>query len=193
MRAFEFGNSSNPLPPKKFKKHILGASVLLSALALSETFASNINLNDESAIEFGQGFTRATACDGDIILSLNTTFKNQANIENISNSGEDNFFLGSISVSGIDSSIEKCSGKFFQTTVYGAGAIKLDSFYIYNTGEEFTSEYGTVESDFSNLENTSFAITLDDPYVLASEIINVTIESVDSPANNDSFLNGVQK
>jgi hypothetical protein len=122
MPILEFEASAAKGPaPKKPLKLVLGAGVLVGALALGSTFAANINLNGNSDVEFGQGVVTTTACDDDgITVTPFSTFINQA--------GGGEHRLSSIRLSGIDSSEGACEGKTFRVRAYGATGPALDLF-----------------------------------------------------------------
>jgi hypothetical protein len=122
MPILEFESSAAKGPaPKKPLKLVLGAGVLVGALALGSTFAANINLNSNNNVEFGQGFVATTACDSDgITVTPFSTF--------INSTGGGEHKLTSIRLNGIDSSDGACEGKTFRIRAYGDGPDPLDLF-----------------------------------------------------------------
>ena len=122
MPILEFESSAAKGPaPKKPLKLILGAGVLVGALALGSTLAASINLNGGDNVEFGQGFVATTACDSDgITVTPFSTFINAT--------GGGEHRLTSIRLSGIDSSDGACEGKTFRIRAYGEGPDPLDLF-----------------------------------------------------------------
>jgi hypothetical protein len=122
MPILEFESSAAKGPaPKKPLKLVLGAGVLVGALALGSTFAANINLNSNNNVEFGQGFVATTACDPDgITVTPFSTFINAT--------GGGEHRLSSIRLSGIDSSDGACAGKTFRIRAYGDGPDPLNLF-----------------------------------------------------------------
>lgn len=122
MPTLDFKDSRAKGPAtKKPLKLFLGTGVLVGALALGSTFAANINLNDNSDVEFGQGVVTTTACDDDgITVTPFSTFINEA--------GGGEHRLSSIRLSGIDSSGGACEGKTFRVRAYGATGPALDLF-----------------------------------------------------------------
>jgi hypothetical protein len=117
---FEASSAKGPAPKKPLKL-VLGAGVLVGALALGSTFAANINLNTDNNVEFGQGVVTTTACDDDgITVTPFSTFINAT--------GGGEHRLSSIRLSGIDSSDGACEGKTFRIRAYGATGPALDLF-----------------------------------------------------------------
>jgi len=121
MPILEFESSAAKGPaPKKPLKLVLGAGVLVGALALGSTLAASINLSGGGPIEFGQGVVTTTACDPDITVTPFSTFINAT--------GGGEHKLTSIRLSGIDSSDGACEGKTFRIRAYGDGPDPLDLF-----------------------------------------------------------------
>lgn len=60
-------NGEEPVVPVKKKNKMLSSAVGISGVAaitgLGSTFAANISLNNDQAVEFGQGVTQTVACD----------------------------------------------------------------------------------------------------------------------------------
>ena len=79
---------------KKPIKLFLGVGVLVGALTLGSTFASNINLNAGLPVEFGQGFVATTACANDILITPTSGFVNAL--------GEGSFKFTGITLSNLD-------------------------------------------------------------------------------------------
>jgi len=75
---------SAPMKVKKTAKNTrkmwIGALLLAFLPSLSTTFASSIAINNNSAIEFGQGSQTASACDNSITVQIGTTFDNGSSI-----------------------------------------------------------------------------------------------------------------
>jgi hypothetical protein len=205
--------SSGPKPKgeKKSLKLVLGIGALAGVIALGATFASRINLNSGGPVEFGQGLTQATACDGEIKVTPYSAFVNV--------SGAGSFKLTSIRISGIDSSENKCAGKTFRIKAYGNDRSPLSLFNrterllngdlveshdydfvdIARTGGEFVwTSGGSDNNDVINIDNsvveqTAFTIDLlsaastitRTPLASADIVKRITIESFvasDAPA-----------
>jgi hypothetical protein len=72
-----------PSVPAKTKKTVknsrkiwIGALLLAFLPSLSTTFASSIAINNNAAIEFGQGSQATTVCDNSITVQIGTTYDN---------------------------------------------------------------------------------------------------------------------
>jgi len=87
--------------------------ILLSifALAISSTFAANLNLNGTNRIEFGQGIYQIKACDQFISLE----FKSTRSVNGFSR-------VGNIIFKGLD--IEKCKGTAMRLRLFKTGDSK---------------------------------------------------------------------
>jgi len=186
MPILEFESSAAKEPaPKKPLKLILGAGVLVGALALGSTFAANINLNGNNNVEFGQGVVTTAACDPDgITVTPFSTFINASP----SASPAARFELGSIVFSGIDTTA--CDGKTFTIKAFGAtgGALVLvnstvDEILVSLSTGAFTeavNETGVTVAN--NQDGLGFTITLDSLYspIAADQVYKITIESRDA-------------
>ena len=123
MPILEFESSAAKGPaPKKPLKLILGAGVLVGALALGSTFAASINLSGGGPVEFGQGVAQAVACDSNgITVTPTSSFDNGAGAD------AEDFKLAFIKISGVDIRAGKCAGKIFEIKVY-SDSEQLDIF-----------------------------------------------------------------
>jgi hypothetical protein len=145
MPILEFESSAaKELAPKKPFILVLGAGVLVGALALGSTFAADINLNGDSPVEFGQGVVTTTACDPDgITVTPTSTFVNGA--------GGGDHKLAFIKISGIDSREGACDGKTFRVKAYGVGDSPLDLFrYTITEDEVEVSDRQVLENKVHN-------------------------------------------
>jgi hypothetical protein len=93
------------------------------ALALSSTFAANININDSNRLEFGQGIYQIKACDQFISLE----FKSTRSINGFSR-------VGNIVFKGLD--IEKCKGTAMRLRLYRTGVSSQLNLYTNSSGSE---------------------------------------------------------
>ncbi len=75
---------------------------------LGTTLASNISLNSDQSIEFGQGVAQTTSCDSSVIVTPTSTF----------NSSTNTFVLDQIDISDI---AQSCMGDKFTVNVYQTG------------------------------------------------------------------------
>lgn len=80
----------------------------LFALALSSTFAANLNINETNRIEFGQGIYQIKACDQFISLE----FKSTRSVNGFSR-------VGNIIFKGLD--IDKCKGTAMRLRLFKTG------------------------------------------------------------------------
>jgi hypothetical protein len=86
--------------------------LVCGGLFIQTTLASNISLNSSGRVEFGQAVTRTIACD-----SNGVTITASASFVNAQAGGS--YALGSIKVSGIDSSSSGCQGEYLTIKAYG--------------------------------------------------------------------------
>lgn len=158
-------------------------------LLLGSTFAANINLNNNKAVEFGQGVVQTTACDEEVTITPYASFVNE--------SGGGSFYFTSISVSGIG---EECDGKIFTIKAYKSGdSTPLDLYTtsgdetysqlkVYDNNGNFSFvDAGLLEDDIqsaTNVDGASFTITMQtsgpppsSASALASDVDRITIES----------------
>jgi hypothetical protein len=113
MEILKFANAGAPLAKKSNNlKSLAGLATVAAIAVLGSTLAANLSLNSGSAIEFGQGVSVTSACDGDGI-----TVTPSVRFINASNGGT--FFLSTIALSGIDlTNSTKCVGKTFTFNAY---------------------------------------------------------------------------
>ena len=93
------------------------------SLALSTTFAVNINVNDNNRIEFGQGIYQIKACDQFISLEFEST----RSVNGWSR-------VGNIIFKGLD--IEKCKGTALRLRLYRTGVSTQLNLYTNSAGTE---------------------------------------------------------
>ena len=98
MEILNLGGSHEPSarPTKKKFKVVLGIGLLAGVLGLGSTLAATINLGTGATVEFGQGISATTACDGDVTVVPGSTFKNATGTAG-------DFQLTSITISNINS------------------------------------------------------------------------------------------
>lgn len=169
------------LPRISLKKSqsILALIVLVvgGSYFLQTTLASNITINSNSAVEFGQGLGRTAACSGANVLTLTP----RASFTNASGAGSHKF--NSLTVSGIPVG---CQGSDFTIRAYGSSSstplalfeTSTTSAVVYYTASGFTRGVGgkgmTVDSG-----SGTFTITFNVPASLASAVSKITLESGD--------------
>lgn len=216
MPVLDFGDSGAKAPStKKSLRLVLGAGVLVGAVALGSTFAANINLNGGGNVEFGQGVATTTACDEDgITVTPFSTFINAP--------GAGSHKLTTIRISGIDST--SCDGKTFRIKAYGDGPDPLDLFS-WESGvmDGVTQEYVWTETDRYDfvditrtggdyiwtsegsddddvIDRTSTAFTMDfvslaetvrrTPLASASDVKKITVETFDASESEVTYVLG---
>lgn len=86
------------------------------ALAISTTFAANLNINDTNRIEFGQGIYQIKACDQFISLE----FKSTRSVNGFSR-------VGNIIFKGLD--IDKCKGTAMRLRLFKTGVAEHLNLY----------------------------------------------------------------
>ena len=102
-------NEPSERPSKKKLKVIIGIGLLAGVMGMGSTLAASITLNGGTAVEFGQGVQLVTACDDAITVTPTSEFVNSTT------SGQANFRLNTVTLSGIDSG---CKGKTIRITAY---------------------------------------------------------------------------
>ncbi len=114
MEILKFENAPAPrksAPKKSNLKSLAGLATVAAVAVLGSTLAANISLGSGSAIEFGQGVQTTSACDASITLSPKVTFVNS--------SSNPQFYLSTVSFTGVDSSSSGCQGKTLTLNAYG--------------------------------------------------------------------------
>ena len=113
MEILKFDNAATPRRKKNNNlKSLAGLATVAAIAVLGSTLAANLSLNSGGAIEFGQGVSVTSACDGDgITVTPSVRFINAANAGT--------FYLSTIALSGIDfTDTTKCVGKTFTLNAY---------------------------------------------------------------------------
>jgi hypothetical protein len=114
MEILKFENAPAPrksAPKKSNLKSLAGLATVAAVAVLGSTLAANISLGSGSAIEFGQGVQTTSACDDSITLSPKVTFVNSAS--------NPQFFLSTVSFTGVNSTTAGCQGKTLTLNAYG--------------------------------------------------------------------------
>jgi hypothetical protein len=249
MSLLDFEQGKRPTRFRLKPPKLLIALGSVCALVLGYTFAGNINLNDDQAVEFGQGVVQTTACDQDgLIVTPYSEFVNGDSnftpieldadsseitngrllytndtdfssirvgdsvtgsgipagsfITNISLGGVfainnsysekittrtltisrpvGRFLLSEIEIADVDSRSGKCANKAFTIKVYNStGSSPLATYELFNTGSEFTSGSGMIQSNFENEEKAEMFLMIEEPTVASTDVYRITIESKD--------------
>ena len=114
MEILKFENAPAPrksAPKKSNMKSLAGLATVAAVAVLGSTLAANISLGSNSGIEFGQGVQVTAACDNAITLSPKVTFVN--------NSTNPQFYLSTVSFTGVDGTSAGCQGKTLTLNAYG--------------------------------------------------------------------------
>jgi hypothetical protein len=113
MEILKFDNAATPRRKKNNNlKSLAGLATVAAIAVLGSTLAANLSLNSGGAIEFGQGVSVTSACDGDgITVTPSVRFVNAA--------GAGTFYLSTIALTNIDLTDDtKCEGKTFTLNAY---------------------------------------------------------------------------
>jgi hypothetical protein len=98
--------SSNESKKKSRKGIYVGIAILALVPVIGSTYAASISVNNNSAIEFGQGQNAVTACDSEITITPTSSFTPGAN------NTDGTFSLATVVLGGVDTSA--CNLKSFQ-------------------------------------------------------------------------------
>jgi hypothetical protein len=144
------------------------------SLALSTTFAVNINVNDNNRIEFGQGIYQIKACDQFISLEFEST----RSVNGWSR-------VGNIIFKGLD--IEKCKGTALRLRLYRTGESTQLNLYTNSAGTE------TGTSVIMVISKTATPSTAADDVTLVNHLgVNIeygdSMQSIDYDPLNGDFI-----
>jgi alpha-tubulin suppressor-like RCC1 family protein len=169
----------DPVVARKKPKALFAVLLLFaSGLVLNTTLASNINLNSGQRVEFGQGVSVTTACSGASALTITP----QSEFVNAAGAGA--YYVKSIQVTGIPPS---CDGKDFNISLYDNNP-NSDPLPIFDTNKNVVTVYsnaGTFQQGFQGTGSTvssssgSFTVTFKAPVALSSNVMKVTLQSMD--------------
>lgn len=138
-------------------------AALMTVVSLGTTLASNISLNSDQSIEFGQGIAQSTHCDESIIITPNSTF----------NSSSNTFVISELLISDIARS---CMGKRFVVNFYN----REESIALNN--EEVTIDFASDAQNGDSYEagywNNGSVVNLSNAHI-ASAIINTSENGLD--------------
>ena len=154
--------------------------LVCGGLFIQTTLASNISLNSNGNVEFGQAVARTLACDSNgITVTASASFVNAQ--------GGGSYVLSSINVSGVDSSSSGCQGEYLTIKAYGDTAPTPLQFVsgvtqipvAVNSSNPIFSIEATSGISISG-DSTSFTLQFDtaEPTIIASNsIFKFTVES----------------
>ncbi len=143
-----FGDSAGR---KKSRKSFLLIAVA-AALGLGGTvLASNITINSDTDIEFGQGVAQTAACDNAMTITPFSAY----------DEGDEVFYLTTVEVTDIDGS--SCDNRGFTVSVYASG-----------TANPVATKSTTYDHD-NDSEELSFDFTLDE--VDTADVNTITVET----------------
>jgi len=156
--------------------------------ALGSTLAANITINSNSAVEFGQGLSAASACDSNIKVKPVASFSNTSDTGGV-------FMLSGITFEEVDTATSACGCKQFVISTYDSGtgnanflgassnsAPYSDSYsaVIVNIGTTFSVDSMTAtDSPTITTIAGGFRLTFDNPLTQAGRVYKVTVESRD--------------
>ncbi len=186
MEILKFENAPAPrksAAKKSNLKSLAGLATVAAVAVLGSTLAANITLG-AGTLEFGQGVQVTAACDTDITLSPQVTFKNGASPL---------FMLSTVSFSGIDAQADKCRGKTFTLSAYGetsatpvqmatspsSTAITEATIAIASDGNSVTTTAGTVAAGLTGGAgaNLSFNLGFTTPSATNGAVAKLTLQS----------------
>ena len=188
MEILKFENSA-PAPrksaPKKSNlKSLAGLATVAAVAVLGSTLAANISLGSGSALEFGQGVQVTSACDSSITISPKVTFVNS--------STNPQFYLSTVSFTGVDAQSGKCQGKTFQLNAYGdssatplqiatvsSNPLTTATVGISADGNSVTSAAGTVIAGLTGggTGALAFDLGLSTPSATSGAVFKLTLQS----------------
>ena len=186
MEILKFDNAATPRRKKNNNlKSLAGLATGAAIAVLGSTLAANLSLNSGGAIEFGQGVSVTSACDGNGI-----TVTPSVRFVNAPDAGT--FYLSTIALSGIDfTDATKCVGKTYTLNAYdnssatplqlatgSVGSAQITSATFANTAGSFVGTTGISVSGSGNA-GTSGAITLGfgTPSSTSGAVYKITLQS----------------
>ena len=182
MKTLNLGSDDEPVIKKKSKnrnlKIALGLAAVILIPTIGVTLAGNITIGTANSVEFGQGFTATTSCDGDGITVVPSS---------VLTSGT--FNLESITVTGI---ADACNTKKFTIKVLdsssapqiiGASGSTTSCKVNFETSTATTSSTGAciVNAYSSSTNANSFTLSAASGVTLAAaNIYKITLETSSS-------------
>jgi hypothetical protein len=187
MEILKFDNAATPRRKKNNNlKSLAGLATVAAIAVLGSTLAANLSLNSGGAIEFGQGVSVTSACDGDgITVTPSVRFVNAA--------GAGTFYLSTIALSGVDlSATTKCVGKTFTLNAYddasatplqlatsSGGSTPITSATFSNTsvGNTFVGTTGISVSGTGNSSSGTITLGFGTPSSTSGAVYKITLQS----------------
>jgi hypothetical protein len=186
MEILKFDNAANPRRKKNNNlKSLAGLATVAAIAVLGSTLAANLSLNSGGAIEFGQGVSVTSACDGDgITVTPSVRFMNAA--------GAGTFYLSTIALSGVDlSATTKCVGKTFTLNAYddasatplqlatgsSSNAIISATFANTSVGSTFVGTTGISVSGTGNSSSGTVTLGFGTPSSTSGAVYKITLQS----------------
>ena len=157
---------------------------------LGTTLASNIGLNSNQRIQFGQGSTQTLACDRSIVVTPYSKF--------INDEKDAGFRFNSLTVSDIN--MDSCNNKKIQIDFFNRDSGRLTNVVDdIDTALEFSVVNGifripdNLDVTFTYLRNGSppigqISITLNHPQAAAKLVDSITLQSSSAPHSLTDFL-----
>ena len=178
MGILHFGHGDGSQGKGRAKlNYIFSIGALIGIFALGSTLAANINLNNSSSFEFGQGVAQTTACDSHIVVTPISSYQNNEEI---------GFKFTGLTLSNVDTtdqsdSSEGCAKKKFIIKAYDGSDNLITPTYslAVRKNGRFLSENGSASTSVGNNENDSSTLTFNSPTILAEDVYRITIESAE--------------
>jgi hypothetical protein len=187
------GNSEESVaaPTSRSKKKVfavVGITLIAATIGIGTTLASNITLNNNQNVEFGQGVAQTVACEtteAGITVTPLSSFNNSGGYYNGS-SYEGEFSLDQIGVSSIDTA---CQAVYFKISVYDSSTSSpLANFVVHyglggwafdqpgNTGSPTINSFDV--PTITSIDATSFnAVAGTGTPIQSNQVYKITIES----------------
>jgi hypothetical protein len=180
MAILEFNTPPSNRPAGKKLKMALATVAIATSLTLGSTLAANINLNNDSNVEFGQGVVATTACDNSIIVTPISTFVNATG------AGEHKF--SGLSLSDVDTTDDAndsqgCAAKLFTIKAYKSNGDQLSPIYTIavKLNGNFISEDGVATAGIGSDISSNSTLSFTSATIAADDVFRITIESSDLP------------
>jgi len=174
MNTLNLSSEDEPVVKKKSNtrnlKIALGLAVVILIPAIGSTLAGSINIGTDNAIEFGQGFTTATACDSDGITIVPSSILT-----------EGTFNVETLTVSSINTA--NCAHKYFKFKILNSsnvpqiiGASSNTYCTVYFETATVSSSPGPSSCSVGGASPTGFTVA-PATTLAASNVSKITLES----------------